>query len=89
MLQVRVLSASFEDDRNTLALPALAVVDASVRRSIGKGVELFAAVQNVLGSPAVMLELARKVCTSVEVRTNSSVNSVGLRSISAREITRV
>jgi outer membrane receptor protein involved in Fe transport len=50
VVQVRVLSASFEDDRNTLPLPAFAVLDASILRSLGKGLELFAAAQNVLGT---------------------------------------
>ncbi|MGV3622939.1 MAG: TonB-dependent receptor plug domain-containing protein [Archangium sp.] len=47
MLQVRVLSQMYEDDRNTLAIPAVALVDASISRLIGPGLEVFAAAQNL------------------------------------------
>jgi outer membrane receptor protein involved in Fe transport len=47
-VEVRWLSRAWEDDRNTLALPAFAVVDASVSRPLGGNVELFGAVENLL-----------------------------------------
>lgn len=47
MVQVRVLGAMYEDDRNTLPIDAVALVDASVSRAIAPGLELFVAAQNL------------------------------------------
>lgn len=54
MVQVRVLSAAYEDDRNTLELPPSVMIDAALSRQLGKGIELFVASQNLLGSTAVV-----------------------------------
>jgi outer membrane receptor protein involved in Fe transport len=47
-VEVRWLSRAFEDDQNTLPLPAYAVVDATVARAIGRNVEAFLAAENLL-----------------------------------------
>jgi outer membrane receptor protein involved in Fe transport len=47
-VEVRWLSRAFEDDHNTLPLPAYAVVDATVARAIGRNVEAFLAAENLL-----------------------------------------
>jgi outer membrane receptor protein involved in Fe transport len=47
-VEVRWLSRAWEDDLNTLALPAFAVVDATVARRIGGTAEVFLAVENLL-----------------------------------------
>jgi outer membrane receptor protein involved in Fe transport len=47
-VEVRWLSRAYEDDLNTLPLPAHAVVDATLARAIGRNVEAFAAVENLL-----------------------------------------
>jgi outer membrane receptor protein involved in Fe transport len=47
-VEVRWLSRAYEDDQNTLPLPAFAVVDVSVARRLGRTVELFAAAENLL-----------------------------------------
>lgn len=47
-VEVRWISRAWEDDRNTLPLPAFWVVDATVSRPLGAGVELFAGVENLL-----------------------------------------
>jgi outer membrane receptor protein involved in Fe transport len=54
MVQLRVLGAAFEDDRNTLPIDAVALIDASASRYLGKGFELFVAVQNLLGTRYVV-----------------------------------
>jgi outer membrane receptor protein involved in Fe transport len=46
--EVRWLSRAWEDDRNTLPLPAFAVVDATLAAPIGRGVEVFLAAENLL-----------------------------------------
>jgi outer membrane receptor protein involved in Fe transport len=46
--EVRWLSHAYEDDLNTLQLPAFAVVDLSLARELGRGVEVFLAVENLL-----------------------------------------
>jgi iron complex outermembrane receptor protein len=46
--EIRWLSRAWEDDRNTLPLPAVWIVDLSASRPLGHGVELFAAVENLL-----------------------------------------
>ncbi len=47
-VEVRWLSRAWEDDQNTLALPAFAVVDAFLSVPVGRTVELFAAADNLL-----------------------------------------
>lgn len=47
-VEVRWVSRAWEDDLNTLALPAFAVVDATISRAIGRNVEAFAAAENLL-----------------------------------------
>jgi outer membrane receptor protein involved in Fe transport len=46
--EVRWLSRAFEDDRNTLPLPAFAVVDATVAVPLSRRVEIFLAAENLL-----------------------------------------
>lgn len=46
-VQVRVLGEMFEDDRNTLLIPAVVLLDASVARQLAPGLELFVAAQNL------------------------------------------
>jgi outer membrane receptor protein involved in Fe transport len=46
--EVRWLSRAFEDDRNTLPLPAFAVVDATVAAPLARGLEVFVAAENLL-----------------------------------------
>lgn len=53
-LQVRVLSQMWEDDRNTLAIPTVALIDASVGRMIAPGLELFVAAQNLTNATYVV-----------------------------------
>ncbi len=53
-VQLRVLGAAFEDDRNTLPIAAVALLDASLSRQLGKGLELFVAAQNLLGTSYVV-----------------------------------
>ncbi len=45
--QVRYLGPQFEDDLNTLPIGAVVLVDARAARRLGRGVELFASVQNL------------------------------------------
>ena len=47
-VNLRWLSRAWEDDQNTLALPAFAAVDASLSVPLGRTVELFAAADNLL-----------------------------------------
>lgn len=47
MVQVRVLGRMFEDDRNTLPIDGVALVDASLSRALAPGLEVFAAAQNL------------------------------------------
>lgn len=47
-LELRWLSTAFEDDRNTLALPAYATVDLLAARPLAGGLEVFAALENAL-----------------------------------------
>lgn len=47
VVQVRVLGRMFEDDRNTLPIDAVALVDASLFRELAPGLEVFAAAQNL------------------------------------------
>ena len=53
-LQARWTSASFEDDRNELALDPALLVDVSAGRVVAAGVELFAAAENVLDVDVVV-----------------------------------
>lgn len=46
--EVRWLSRAYEDDANTLPLPGYAVVDLTLAAPLGRGVELFAAADNLL-----------------------------------------
>jgi outer membrane receptor protein involved in Fe transport len=45
--QLRVVGMQFDDDRNELALGAYAVVDAYASRAIWRGVQAFAAIENI------------------------------------------
>jgi outer membrane receptor protein involved in Fe transport len=47
-VEVRSLSRAWEDDQNTLPLPAYAVVDVTLSRSVGRRVEAFLAAENLL-----------------------------------------
>lgn len=47
-LQLRHLGAQFEDDLNQRALAGFTVVDLGLQRRLGRGLELFAAVENLL-----------------------------------------
>lgn len=47
-VEVRWLGRAFEDDRNTLELPAYATLDLFASRPIAGGLELFAAIENAL-----------------------------------------
>lgn len=47
-LQVRVLGAQYEDDLNTLRMRPFALVDLSLGRALVAGVELYAAIENLL-----------------------------------------
>jgi iron complex outermembrane recepter protein len=47
-VEVRWLSRAWENDRNTLPLPAFWVVDATVSRPLAAGIEVFAGVENLL-----------------------------------------
>ncbi|HEX9401864.1 MAG TPA: TonB-dependent receptor [Anaeromyxobacter sp.] len=47
-LEVRFLSRAWEDDLNTLALPAFAVLDASLTRPLTRSVDAFVAADNLL-----------------------------------------
>jgi outer membrane receptor protein involved in Fe transport len=47
-VEVRWLSRAWEDDLNTLALPAFTVVDATLGRRLGRNAEVFLAVENLL-----------------------------------------
>jgi outer membrane receptor protein involved in Fe transport len=53
-VQLRVVGPQFEDDRNTLPLPAYALVDLSVGRRLRWGIEAFAAVENLLNQTYVV-----------------------------------
>lgn len=47
-LQIRWVGAQFEDDLNSLPMPAFTVVDLFVARRLWAGLELFAAAENLL-----------------------------------------
>jgi iron complex outermembrane recepter protein len=53
-LQFRASSRQFDDDRNTLPLNSYALIDATVSRRLGKYLEGFFAVQNVLNKQFVV-----------------------------------
>jgi len=46
-LQVRAMSSQFDDDRNQFPLGSATIVDLSASRPIGRGIELFGAVENL------------------------------------------
>jgi iron complex outermembrane recepter protein len=50
MVQARVLGEQYEDDLNTLLMPAFTVIDASLSRQLVGPLELFVAVENVLNA---------------------------------------
>jgi outer membrane receptor protein involved in Fe transport len=79
-VEVRWLSHAWEDDLNTLQLPAFAVVDASLSRRLGRSVELFAAVENLFDREFLVgragvdtVGAPRLVRAGLRVRTGSAV----------------
>jgi outer membrane receptor protein involved in Fe transport len=78
-LEVRWLSRAWEDDQNLLPLPAFAVVDAALARSIGRNVEAFLAAENLLDRRYLVgragvdtVGAPRLVRLGVRVRTGST-----------------
>jgi iron complex outermembrane receptor protein len=78
-VEVRWLSRAWEDDLNTLPLPAYAVVDATVSRSFGRSVEAFASAENLLDRRFLVgragvdtVGAPRLVRVGIRVRTGSA-----------------
>jgi iron complex outermembrane receptor protein len=74
-LQARWTGAAFDDDRNEWVLDPAFVVDAFVGRGVGRGFEMFAAVENLLDArvvvgrtPLAMVGAPRQLRAGVRVR---------------------